>query len=210
MQIVVRCNDMQRAELQSGGLQEGLNVVWVFEKVDLLKYKDADAVLDLLYENEPENIAMLQQVSGLKIINSVIHTLQETDRAFIRINGWPTFLKAHIIEASCIHEDLKKLAEALFIKFNKTVEWLPDEPGFVVPRVVSMIINEAYFAIAEGVSTRDEIDTAMKLGTAYPFGPFEWSEKIGLKPVAALLAALSKMQSRYAPAPLLAQQAALT
>lgn len=210
MEIVVRCNEAQRAELESSGLQTDLNAAWVFEKVDLLSHKSVDIILDLLFENTADNRSLLQQASGLKIINSVIHTVAETDPSFIRINGWPTFLKSGIIEASCLHGDLKKLAETFFSCFNKTVAWLPDEPGFVTPRVVSLIINEAYFAMAEGVSTRSEIDTAMKLGTAYPYGPFEWSEKIGLKNVEALLRTLSKTQPRYAPAPLLVQQAALS
>ena len=42
-----------------------------------------------------------------------------------------------------------------------------------------MIINEAFLALQEGVSTKEEINTAMKLGTNYPLGPFEWVEKIG-------------------------------
>ncbi len=45
---------------------------------------------------------------------------------------------------------------------------------------MAMIINEAWHALAEEVSTKNEIDTAMKLGTNYPYGPFEWAEKIGL------------------------------
>ena len=81
--------------------------------------------------------------------------------------------------------------------------WLPDLPGFVAPRVVCMIINEAYLALEEGVSTKAEIDTAMKLGTAYPFGPFEWAEKIGIKKVAGLLQRLALEDKRYQPAPLL-------
>lgn len=206
MQIVIRCSEAQKEELVSKEVQEGAELVWVFEKVALLNYKTADAVIDLLFENERENIEMLQQISGVKIINSVIHTLRQTDLSFVRINGWPTFLKAHIVEAGCKHEDLKKKAETIFSYFNKKLEWLPDEPGFVVPRIISMIINEAWFALGEGVSTRDEIDTAMKLGTAYPFGPFEWSEKIGLKNIVSLLNTLSLQQERYAPAPLLAQQ----
>lgn len=208
MQLVVRCNEALKDELANNGMQEGVQPIWVFEKVDLLNYKTADAVLDLLFENEPDNLEILQQLNSLKIINSVNHTLQETDGSFVRINGWPTFLKAHIVEASALHEDLKKLAETAFSYFNKTLAWLPDEPGFVVPRVISMIVNEAHFALAEGVSTPEEIDTAMKLGTAYPYGPFEWSEKIGLQNIAALLSTLRVQQPRYTPAPLLLQRAA--
>lgn len=210
MQVVVCCNEEQKAELISNGAIEQAAVIWAFEKVALLNYKTADAIIDLLYENTRENVALLQQLSGIKIINSVVATLTETDPSFVRINGWNTFLKGSIIEASCLHGDLKKLAETTFSYFNKTLEWLPDAPGFVVPRVVSLIINEAYFALAEGVSTRAEIDRAMKLGTAYPFGPFEWSEKIGLKNITALLQKLRAQQPRYTPAPLLVQQAAAT
>jgi 3-hydroxybutyryl-CoA dehydrogenase len=210
MQIVVCCNEEQKRELTATGLNEQARVVWVFEKVDLLHYKSADAVVDLLYENNNVNNALLRQLSGVKIINSVADTLNETDASFVRINGWTTFLKAPTLEASCRHGHLKKLAEDVFATFHKTLEWLPDEPGFVVPRVVSLIVNEAYFALTEGVSTRDEIDTAMKLGTAYPFGPFEWSKKIGLNNIATLLKKLSNQQIRYTPASLLLKEAGIT
>jgi len=207
MQIVVHCNETQKEELTSQGVQPGINVIWVFEKVELERHKTADVIIDLLFEKE--NLYLLKGLRGLKIINSVIDTLAETDASFVRFNGWPTFLNTHILEASAVHADLKKLTETVFSFFNKTVEWLSDEPGFVTPRVVSMIINEAYFALAEEVSTKEEIDLAMKLGTAYPFGPFEWSEKIGIKNIAALLKKLSVQQPRYTPAPLLLQQAHL-
>lgn len=210
MQLVVHCTEALKEELVSNGMQEGVQPVWAFEKVDLLNYRDADVILDLLFENEQNNMELLQQLKGLKIISSVSHTLRETDDSFVRINGWPTFLKAQVVEASAGHEDLKKLAEMVFVRFNKTLEWLPDEPGFVAPLVVSMIINEAHFAVAEGVSTPAEIDTAMKLGTAYPYGPFEWGEKIGLKNITGLLNKLSALENRYAPAPLLQQRAAAT
>jgi 3-hydroxybutyryl-CoA dehydrogenase len=207
MQIVVRCTEALREQLLCQGLQEGIQPIWVFEKGDFLNHRAADACIDLLFENEAENLRIMQQCRGVKIISSVVHTLAETDTSFVRINGWPTFLKAPVLEGSCRHEDLKKLAAPVFAGFNKTIEWLPDAPGFVVPRVVSLIINEAYLALAEGVSTREEIDLAMKLGTAYPFGPFEWSEQLGPKNIATLLTALSQQEQRYLPAPLLLQQA---
>ena len=83
---------------------------------------------------------------------------------------------------------------------------VPDVPGMVTARVISMIINEAYFTLQAGVSTKDEIDTAMKLGTNYPYGPFEWSRKIGLKNIYALLLALSKIDARYQPCELLQKE----
>ena len=70
-----------------------------------------------------------------------------------------------------------------------------------------MIINEAYFTLEENVSTKEEIDIAMKLGTNYPYGPFEWSKKIGLKNIADLLKELFITEKRYQPAALLLKEA---
>ena len=66
-----------------------------------------------------------------------------------------------------------------------------------------MIINEAFFALEEGVSSKEEIDVAMKLGTNYPYGPFEWQEKIGLQNIYQLLHNLSEKDKRYSVSPLL-------
>jgi 3-hydroxybutyryl-CoA dehydrogenase len=101
------------------------------------------------------------------------------------------------------------LTTAAFKKLGKEICWVPDQAGFITPRVVASIINEAFFALSEAVSTKAEIDTAMKLGTNYPYGPFEWAAKIGLSNVATLLQKLEKEQPRYAPCPLLVQEAGL-
>jgi 3-hydroxybutyryl-CoA dehydrogenase len=150
---------------------------------------------------------VLKKFKGVVIINSTVHTLQETDPSFVRINAWPGFLNGKFIEGSVVNEETKSLVARVFEQFNKSIEWLPDEPGFVTARVISMIINEAYFALEEGVSGKEEIDTAMKLGTAYPFGPFEWASKIGIARIVALLNRLSKNEQKYLPAPLLVEEA---
>ena len=62
-------------------------------------------------------------------------------------------------------------------------------------------------ALNEGVSTKEEVDTAMKLGTNYPYGPFEWAQNIGLRNVVDLLQKLSLAQPRYEPAVLLVEEA---
>ena len=84
---------------------------------------------------------------------------------------------------------------------TKLLNWnytlVPDTLGMVTPKVVSMIINEAYYALEENVSTKNDIDTAMQLGTNYPYGPFEWAKKIGLNSVYQLLNALSSSVDRY-------------
>ena len=88
----------------------------------------------------------------------------------------------------------------------KNPTWVPDEPGFITARVIAMIINEAWFALEEGVSTKEEIDTAMKLGTNYPYGPFEWGNQIGLKNIYTLLDKLNTDNPRYRPAELMKKQ----
>ena len=59
--------------------------------------------------------------------------------------------------------------------------------GFHYPRVISMIINEAYFALDDNLATAESIDLAMKSGVNYPLGPIEWGQKIGLKHIINLL-----------------------
>ncbi|MFY7899172.1 MAG: 3-hydroxyacyl-CoA dehydrogenase family protein, partial [Chitinophagaceae bacterium] len=57
------------------------------------------------------------------------------------------------------------------------------------------------------ISTKQDIDVAMKLGTNYPYGPFEWSEKIGLKKIYNLLQRLEQQDATYSPCSLLKQEA---
>jgi 3-hydroxybutyryl-CoA dehydrogenase len=70
----------------------------------------------------------------------------------------------------------------------------------VTARILATIINEAWYTWQDGVSGKEEIDTAMKLGTNYPMGPFEWGGKIGLSRVVGLLDVLSRTDARYMPA----------
>ena len=90
---------------------------------------------------------------------------------------------------------------------KKKIIATPDEPGFISARIISMIINEAFYAKGENISTENEIDIAMKLGTNYPFGPFEWANEIGIKNIYDLLVSLSKNDVRYNPSPLLEKKA---
>lgn len=204
MQVVVLGNDAYQKELVQDTTDNSAEVVWITSANEFLAYKQADAYIDLLFDNTAERKSVLQKLLPKPvIINSVLQTLQETGENFIRIGAWSTFLQGSVVEGSCLKDNLKQQAESVLKYFGKSIEWLPDVPGFITPRVVSMIINEAHFALEEGVSTKEEMDTAMKLGTAYPYGPFEWSEKIGLQNIFALLESLSKTQPRYTPAPLL-------
>ncbi len=206
MKLAVVANDLLKVELLSVAPKAGVDFVWLNVVTEL--NEDADGVIDLLFENKEEEIKRLKEfLPKPVIINSVVHTLAEINQPFIRINGWPTFLKREITEAACTTDENKTACEKIFSALGRKTEWVPDTAGFISPRVVAMIINEAWFALDENVSTKEEIDIAMKLGTNYPYGPFEWAEKIGLKNILGLLNKLSSTEKRYLPAPLLIKEA---
>jgi len=208
MKIVVLADESLQMELLAQGLRENVLTEWVNEPEALLNYPDADAYIDLLFQNDTLRNSILQQLYPKPVfVNAVITTLRQLPEGFIRINGWSTFLKRPVVEAAAADDNMKIKTEEIFALFNKTPEWCPDTPGFISVRVIAMIINEAYFALQDEVSTKEEIDIAMKLGTNYPYGPFEWSKKIGLKNLYELLSTLAGTSSRYQPATLLKKEA---
>ncbi|MCH0563096.1 MULTISPECIES: 3-hydroxyacyl-CoA dehydrogenase [unclassified Streptomyces] len=81
------------------------------------------------------------------------------------------------------------LAEAtgLFQALGKDVSVIGDVPGMIVARTVARIVDLAHDAVAKGVATEEDIDTAMRLGVNYPLGPFEWSRRLGRNWAYALL-----------------------
>lgn len=82
-----------------------------------------------------------------------------------------------------------------------------DGPGLVRARIVCALVNEAAAALAEGVATAADIDTAMRLGTNYPRGPLAWGDLIGLDVVLGVMRGLQEEfgEDRYRPSPLLAR-----
>jgi 3-hydroxybutyryl-CoA dehydrogenase len=157
---------------------------------------------------QPTDPGQLKNITLPVILNSVICTLKEMNTAanVLRINGWKGFISRTVWEiAGQVNEEVKQLLAAL----NKQLIEVPDEPGLIAARPIAMIINEAFFALGEDVSSKAEIDIAMKLGTNYPFGPFEWAAAIGVKNICDLLFILSENDNRYLPAPLLQKEAAI-
>ena len=196
MQVVILTDTGLKDELLANSNEMAVNIIWIDTVLQFQDHLDADAWIDLLFQKD--HISVLKKfLPKTIIINSVVDTLGETDPSFIRINAWPTFLRSGIIEAAALHPEKKQPSETIFSLFNKKIQWLPDEAGFITPRVVSMIINEAFISLNEGVSTENEIDIAMKLGTNYPYGPFEWAHKIGVDKITSLLKKLSVHHKRY-------------
>lgn len=88
-----------------------------------------------------------------------------------------------------------------FLSHLKLATQEVSSPGicFTYPRIISMIINEAYFALGENLANPEDIDVAMKFGVNYPKGPFEWAEKIGHQNLHSVLSELYRvtMDTRY-------------
>lgn len=207
MQLAVLANDDLKEELFNGGISIGMDIIWANNANEFMQQQKADGFIDLLFDNSKQRIELLKELLPRPvIINSVVHSLEKIQAPFIRINAWPGFLKGSLIEASAGNKHDKQQAEKIFTFLDKRIEWITDQPGFITARVIAMIINEAYFALEEEVSTKEEIDTAMKLGTNYPYGPFEWCNKIGINNVHELLQKLSMIHPRYKPAGLLEKE----
>jgi 3-hydroxybutyryl-CoA dehydrogenase len=98
-------------------------------------------------------------------------------------------------------------AEAYFRSMGTHVERVDDVPGLVLGRILAQIVNEAHFAVGEGVATPEDVDVAMRLGFNWPRGPFEWADAIGPARLVGVLDALgSELDAeRYRVAPLLIQ-----
>ncbi|MCW5851737.1 MAG: 3-hydroxybutyryl-CoA dehydrogenase [Anaerolineae bacterium] len=113
------------------------------------------------------------------------------------------------VAAATDHSAALDAARILLGQLGFGVETVQDAAGGVLPRIVACLINEAAFALGEGVASAEAIDEAMRLGVAYPRGPLVWAREIGYSRVVAILDALHQEtpDGRYRVAPWLRQQA---
>lgn len=172
-------------------------------------FHTCDTVIDLSFEQMPKRIALYKQCKKPVFIASVITTLDDLHvehEPIARFNNWPAMGERTKLELAVCPSSVS-LFEQMLSTLQIDYEFTADVPGFVSARIISMIINEAFLALGEEVSTASEIDTAIKLGTNYPFGPFEWCTLIGGTNVTALLEKLAQQSKHYTPAPLLKQKA---
>ncbi len=178
--------------------------------------KGFDVVFDLNFQDHVEMIEFYNRYNHLILfvhipktsLSQVYHIAKEIRPTIYAINALPSMLHRDVLEVSIRQaSDRARLEEAcnqLDVKFL----CVEDRVGMVTPRVISMIINEAYFTVQEGTASKTDIDQAMKLGTNYPHGPFEWCEKIGIKQVYELLEAVYEdtKDERYKICPLLKKE----
>jgi 3-hydroxybutyryl-CoA dehydrogenase len=200
MKVIVIANVEQQGEIASKNTNPDAELVFVKSCSDFASGDKPDAIFYLIEDHGGMDV---EKFGGKPVfINSVIETLEQKKlpRNFSRINGWPGFLQRPTWEVASNN----KISDGkIFETLHWNIVFVKDDPGLVSTRVISMIINEAFFALEEGVSTMDEIDLAMKLGTNYPYGPFEWQNKIGLQNIYHLLNSLSVKNKRYSVSPLL-------
>lgn len=124
---------------------------------------------------------------------------------------YPSFSKSKGVElAKTIFTSEKNFLKAkeLFEDCGKEVYDVKDRAGLISMRIISLIINEAYLVLQEGTSNKEDIDTAMKLGTNYPYGPIEWSEIIGIDLIYNILKSMQEEfgDGRYRITPLLKEK----
>jgi 3-hydroxybutyryl-CoA dehydrogenase len=133
-----------------------------------------------------------------------------TDRAekFIGMhfmNPVPVMKLVEIIRGIATDDATFAATEALALRLGKTISVSEDFPAFIVNRVLVPMINEAVYALFEGVGSVSSIDTALKLGANHPMGPLELADFIGLDTCLAIMRVLHEgmADSKYRPCPLL-------
>ena len=187
--------------------------------------KAAQIVIEAATENYELKLKILKQVDALVAPEVIIASNTSsisitklgaaTSRAdkFIGMhffNPVPMMALVELIRglqtSDATHDAVKALAERL----GKTPITVKNAPGFVVNRILVPMINEAFFVLAEGLATPEDIDAGMKLGTNQPIGPLALADMIGLDVCLAVMNVYMAEynDSKYRPAPLLKEMVA--
>ena len=166
---------------------------------DTKSHHDFDIFIDLEFDQCPQNLAdYLSNTHTLFIVSAVnvnlelaFHMIAQKQMSLkiIGFNALPTMIERDTIEYTNPYniENLEGIFNVLgYSKFTK----VDSRIGMVTPRIIAMIINEAFYTVQEGTASQSDIDTAMRLGVNYPKGPFEFLSLIGIELIYTLLEAL--------------------
>ena len=172
----------------------------------------ADVVFDFLLHEQPERLSAYapEQIVFCNAVTTqladiVYQSGLQEPCTLVGFNGLPSFLNRPVLEVSLYNnadeDKVKQVCESLGTEYLVVA----DRVGMVTPRMICMIINEAFYTLQENTAGVEDIDLGMKLGTNYPQGPFEWAKQIGIANVYKVLQAVYEdtKEERYKICPLL-------
>ncbi len=189
--IIGSLENLAEAKLKFGDIHVYLHV----ESHSTAKIENCNVVFDFVADEYQDLIDLYSAWSPAVIfLNTTMVSLRKLisgkadfHHLFFGFCGLPTFLNREQLEVSVHSEKDLELLKQTCKALNTGYQVVADRVGLVTPRVLCMIINEAYGTLEDGTATREDIDMAMKLGTNYPYGPFEWCERIGVGNVIRVL-----------------------
>jgi 3-hydroxybutyryl-CoA dehydrogenase len=189
---------------------------------DLSALSGADLVVEAILEHEPAKKELFAKLDALAapgaILASNTSSISVTRLAAATrrpehvigmhfMNPVPVMALVEVIRGIATSAETTARVVAAATEMGKTPVECRDFPGFVSNRVLMPMLNEAFFAVHEGVATPDAVDTIMKLGMNHPMGPLTLADFIGLDTCLAILRVLHSGlgDDKYRPCPLLAQ-----
>ena len=187
---------------------------------DIARLADADLVIEAASENEAVKIDILKAVgavvSDTALIASNTSSISITRLAaatphpenFIGMhfmNPVPVMKLVELIRGMATSDETFASAEALVANLGKSAAVSEDYPAFIVNRILLPMINEAAFALYEGVGSIESIDAAMRLGANHRMGPLQLADFIGLDTCLSIMQVLQDGlgDDKYRPCPLL-------
>lgn len=184
--------------------------------------RNADVVIEAIVESEEVKKKLFSELDKITKASTILASntssisitrLASATRRPSQVIGMhfmnpPPIMKLiEIVRGADTSDEVFVTIKALAERFGKTIVCSRDYPGFIVNRILMPMINEAFHTLYTGVATKEDIDTAMKLGTNQPMGPLELADFIGLDVCFNIMKVLHQGlgDDRYSPCPLLVQ-----